>query len=94
MREKNPVIYVYDKNKHFLGSYRSSIDLQELSVAENLPIESRFSVPRHGVPVTFLASGNINKAIRNNKPYKGLYFYTQPLYPGKDNVNEPKSVKV
>lgn len=93
-REKYPVIYVYDCNKIFLGSYRSAKDLEELSENENFPIKSRFKgESRMGVPVKKLQSANINKAAKTGKTYKNLYFFYQPLHPGMDDVNEPKSVK-
>lgn len=93
-REKYPVIYVYDCNKNFLGSYRSAKDLEELSENENFPIKSRFKgTTRMGIPVKKLQSVNINKAARTGKTYKNLYFFYQPLHPGMDDVNEPKSVK-
>ena len=93
-REKLPIIYVYDSNKDFIDSFRSAKDLEELSTTLDLPIDSRFSKPRHGVPVNKLQSVNINKAARTGNTYKGLYFSFQPLHPGMDDVNEPKSVEV
>lgn len=93
VREKCPIVYVYSKNKNFLGSFRSSKDLEELSESLNLPIKSRFKSDRLGVPVKHLQSANINKAAKNGTTYKGLYFYNEPLHPGKDDVDEPKSVK-
>ena len=92
-REKYPVVYVYDCNKNFLGSYRSAKDLEELSESENFPIKSRFKNDRMGVPVKKLQSVNINKAAKTGKTYKNLYFSYQPLHLGIDDVNEPKSVK-
>lgn len=93
-REKYPVVYVYDSNKQFLGSFRSAKDLEELSLDLNFPVKSRFKTDRMGIPLKLLQSVNINKAIKTGKTYKGLYFYSQPLHPGMDDVNEPKSVKV
>lgn len=94
IRNKLPEVYVYDSNKNFLGRFRSSKDLEELSNTLNLPIKSRFSVKRMNVPLNYLQSVNINKAIKTQKTYKGLYFFNKPLHPGMDDVNEPKSVKV
>lgn len=94
MRDKNPIIFVYDSNMTFIDSFRSSKDLEELSLTLNLPIKSRFSTQRMGKPICYLSSGNINKAIKNNTQYKGLYFLTKPLHPGMDDKHEPKSVKV
>ena len=93
-REKLPIIYVYDENKNFIDSFRSAKDLEDLSLTLNLPIKSRFSKPRKGIPVNYLQSVNINKAAKTGKTYKGLYFSYQPLHLGIDDVNEPKSVKV
>jgi len=84
---------VYDLKQNFLDSFRSSTDLEEMSLTLNFPIKSRFSVDRGDVPLKYLQAVSINKAMRLGKPYKGLYFYSQPLHPGKDDVNEPKSVK-
>lgn len=93
-REKCPVIYVYNTKKEFLDSFRSAKDLEELSLNLNFPINSRFKKERMGIPIKLLKSGNINKAIKSGMTYKGLYFYLLPLHPGKDDVNEPKSVKI
>lgn len=94
MRDKNPIVYVYDSNMNFIDNFRSSKDLEELSITLKLPIKSRFSVKRMGKPICFLSSGNINKAIKNKTQYKGLYFFNKPLHPGMDDKNEPKSVEV
>lgn len=94
VRTKCPIVYVYDKNYNFLDSFRSAKDLEELSLVLNFPIKSRFSTQRMSKPICFLSAGNINKAIKTNKPYKGLYFSNKPLHPGMDDKNEPKSVKV
>lgn len=93
MRDKNPVVFVYDSNMNFIDSFRSSKDLEELSTSLILPIKSRFSTKRMSKPICFLSSCNINKAIKNNTQYKGLYFFNKPLHPGTDDKNEPKSVK-
>jgi hypothetical protein len=84
---------VYDENNNFLGSFRSSKDLEELSESLDLPIKSRFKTSRMGIPLKHLQSVNINKAIKKGTSYKGLYFYDKPLHPGTDDVSEPKSVK-
>lgn len=94
IRNNNSVVYVYDKNKNFLDCFRSSKDLEELSLTLNFPIESRFNTPRMGKPIKFLQSCNINRSIKTGKSYKGLYFTNQPLHLGIDDKNEPKSVKV
>ena len=94
MRNKQNKVFVYDSNMTFIDSFRSSKDLEELSLFINLPIKSRFSGERMGKPICYLGSGNIQKAIKENKPYKGLYFFNKPLHPGMDDKNEPKSVKV
>lgn len=93
-RNKLPEVYVYNNNKNFLGRFRSSKDLEELSSKLRLPIKSRFSVERMNIPLSYLQSVNINKAIKTGKTYKGLYFFNKPLHPGMDDVNEPKSVNV
>lgn len=92
-REKYPIIYVYDSKMKFLGSYRSAKDLEELSLSENFPIKSRFKKERMKIPIKKLQSVNINKCAKTGKPYKGLYFSYEPLHPGTDDANEPKSVK-
>lgn len=93
-RSKLSEVYVYDDNKKFLGRFRSAKDLEELSDTLKLPVKSRFSISRMGVPLMRLQSVNINKAIKNGKTYKGLYFFNKPLHPGMDDANEPKSVEV
>lgn len=77
-----PEVYVYDANYNFLISFRSSKDLEEWSLTEqnNLPISGRFTVERMKKPIKMLSSGNINKACKNNKSYKGLIFSNQPLH--------------
>ena len=82
------------KKKYNINGFLSAKDLEELSTTLIFPIKSRFRGDRMGVPVSFLSSGNINKAIKTEKPYKGLYFYNRPLHPGMDDVNKPKSVEV
>lgn len=94
MRNKALPVFVYDSNLNYLDTFRSSKDLEELSITLNLPIKSRFSTQRMGKPICYLSSGNINKAIKNNTQYKGLYFFNKPLHPGMDDKNEPKSVEV
>lgn len=93
-RNNLPIIYVYDENKNFIDSFRSAKDLEDLSLTLDLPIKSRFSKPRRGIPVNLLQSVNINKAAKTGNTYKGLYFSYQPLHPGMDDANEPKSVEV
>lgn len=72
-RNNNPDIYVYTQDGQFLGHWRSGLDLEEET--KNgliLPISGRFSKPRRGVPIHILQNVNILKALRENKPYKGL----------------------
>lgn len=94
VRNKQKPIYVYDSEFNFIDSFRSSKDLEELSLKLVLPVKSRFMGDRMGVPACFLNSGNITKAVKTNTTYKGLHFFNEPLHPGMDDVNEPKSVNV
>jgi group I intron endonuclease len=82
IRDLSPRVYVYDVNYNFLGKFRCAKDLEEWSLTEhnNLPIKGRFGKERMGKPLTFLSSGNINKACKTGKFYKGLKFSNQPLY--------------
>lgn len=82
IRDLSPRVYVYDVNYNFLGKFRCAKDLEEWSLTEhnNLPIKGRFEKERMGKPLTFLSSGNINKACKTGKFYKGLRFNNQPLY--------------
>lgn len=82
IRDLSPRVYVYDVNYNFLGKFRCAKDLEEWSLSEhnNLPIKGRFEKERMGKPLTFLSSGNINKACKTTKLYKGLRFSNQPLY--------------
>ena len=77
-----PEVYVYDVNYNFLISFRSSKDLEEWSLTEqnNLSIGGRFTTERMGKPIKMLCSGNINKACKTGKSYKGLMFSNQPLH--------------
>lgn len=93
-RENADIVYVYDENWNFIDRFRSSRDIQDMAEILQPYIKSRFTKPRMGKSTGYLCSGNINKAIRNNTQYKGLYFTTLPLHQGIDDVNEPKSVKV
>jgi group I intron endonuclease len=81
-RIASPEVYVYDVNYNFLMCFRSSKDLEEWSLTEqnNLPINGRFNQERMNKPLKFLSSGNINKACKTNKSYKGLIFSNQPLH--------------
>ncbi len=81
-RSKNPEIFVYDLLYNFLGSWRSSRDLQDWSLTENnnLPLKSRFKKDRMGLPSKILQAVNINKACKTNKTYKNLYFSNKPLH--------------
>jgi hypothetical protein len=82
IRDLSPRVYVYDVNYNFLGKFRCAKDLEEWSLTEhnNLPIKGRFEKERMGKPLNFLSSGNINKACKTGKFYKGLRFNNQPLY--------------
>jgi group I intron endonuclease len=82
IRDLSPRVYVYDVNYNFLGEFRCAKDLEEWSLTEhnNLLIKSRFEKERMGKPLKFLSSGNINKACKTGKFYKGLRFSNQPLY--------------
>jgi group I intron endonuclease len=82
IRDLSPRVYVYDVNYNFLGKFRCAKDLEEWSLTEqnSLPIKSRFEKERMGKPLNFLSSGNINKACKTGKFYKGLRFSNQPLY--------------
>lgn len=94
MREKQPIIYVYDLNLNFIDSFRSAKDLEELSTQIILPIETRARRSKKNRERSYLCSGNIIRCAKLNKSYKGLYFKFEPLHPGMDDVNEPKSVKI
>ena len=82
IRDLSPRVYVYDVNYNFLGKFRCAKDLEEWSLTEHndLPIKGRFEKERMGKPLNFLSSGNINKACKTGKFYKGLRFSNQPLY--------------
>jgi hypothetical protein len=72
-REKSPDIYVYDSNGKFLGHWRSAKDLEESTInGLELPVSGRFSKPRKGISIYILQNVNILKALREDRPYKGL----------------------
>jgi group I intron endonuclease len=75
-RLNSPKISVYSLDKVLLGTWESSKDLEEWSLtSENeLPIKSRFSSDRLGIPYKMLMSCNINKSCKTGKTYKGLIF--------------------
>lgn len=75
-RINTPNVEVYSINGIFLGVWNSSKDLEEWSLTSenNLPIKSRFSSDRLGVPYKMLMSCNINKSCKTGKTYKGLIF--------------------
>lgn len=83
----------YDSNWNFIDCFRSSKDLEDLSLSLDLPINSRFKKKRGNCELNKLQSCNINRAIKSNTTYKGLYFKNKPLHQGIDDANEPKSVK-
>lgn len=93
LRNSNRTIFVYDEYYNFLDSFRSSKDLEEMSLNLNFPLKSRFKCERMGKPIKLLQSVNILKSIKTGKTYKGLYFKDKPIHPGMDDLNEPKSVK-
>jgi len=82
IRDVSLRVYVYDVNYNFLGKFRCAKDLEEWSLSEHndLPIKGRFKKERMGKPLNFLSSGNINKACKTGKFYKGLIFSNQPLH--------------
>lgn len=92
-REEADIVYVYDSNLKFLDRFRSAKDIEELSEYLDFPIKSRFKVARGKCSLKTLQSSNINRAIKLNEPYKGLFFTNEPRHPGMDDVNEPKSVE-
>ena len=94
MRDKQPIIYVYDLDFNFVDSFRSSKDLEELSLKMILPLTLKRYSKKKEKPNHFICSSNVMRCLKENKSYKGLYFKTQPLHPGMDDRNEPKSVKV
>ena len=94
VRDKQSIIYVYDLNYNFVDSFRSSKDLEELSLKMILPLTLKRHLKKKEKSNHFICSSNVMKCLKNNKPYKGLYFKTQPLHLGIDDRNEPKSVKV
>lgn len=71
-----PSIEVFDLNNTLLGVWSSAKDLEEWSLTSenNLPIVSRFTGNRMGVPYKKLMSCNINKSCKTGKPYKNLIF--------------------
>lgn len=77
-REREPKIQVFTKEGEFLGEWNCSKDLEEWSLTEdnNLPIKSRFKDDRMSKPKKYLSSGNIKRAVKQNKPYKNLIFKT------------------
>lgn len=87
-----PKIYVYNLYYEFLGEYRSSIDLEELSLQENFELSKHMVLKnpkgRNGHSPFILKSSNIQKSCKNNLQYKGLYFLTVPLYQVTDNETQ------
>lgn len=79
-RENAAKIDVFDINNNYLGTWRSSIDLQEESLNVNFSlithIKSRFKAPiRRSKPYHYLASNHINQCAKENiDSYKGLIF--------------------
>lgn len=80
-KNKFPDIHVYDINMNYLGTWRSSIDLEEWSLINNtLPFKSRFKSGKSGNPINVLKSSNIQISCKTGKPYKNLYFNYKPLH--------------
>jgi group I intron endonuclease len=80
-KNKFPDIHVYDINMNYLGTWRSSIDLEEWSLINNtLPFKSRFKSGKSGNPINILKSSNIQFSCKTGKPYKNLYFSYKPLH--------------
>lgn len=94
MREKEPIVYVYDTNMNFIDRFRSAKDLEELSLKMIFPLKLTARVSKKGFPKYMLVSANVKKCAKEKKPYKGLYFTFEPIHPGMDDLHEPKSVKV
>ena len=72
-----PKINVYDNKHHYIGTWRSSKDLEEYSLSTdcslNIIPEKNRGNPR------LLQSCNIHKACKTGKTYKNLYFEYAPL---------------
>lgn len=88
-RSKSPKIFAYSLYGDYLGSWRSSKDLEEWSLSKNnlLPIMSRFKQEyRLGKPFNFLSSQNITRSANSGKPYKGIYF-TYTCHIEEENEN-------
>lgn len=83
-----PEVYVYDTHYNFLGKYRSSIDLEELSLKENFELIKHMILKnpkgRNGYSPFILKSFNIKKSCKDKSQYKGLYFLTVPLHQETD----------
>lgn len=75
LRESLPGVLVFRGDK-FIGRWESSKDLEDWSLSDQntLPNFSRNKVSKQGIPIRKLVSGNVNKAARTSKPYKGLLF--------------------
>lgn len=93
-REKYPKINVFDENMNFLGCWESAKDLEDFSKTSKntLPIKSRFSVKKNGIPIKVLQSANINKSCKNNKKYKNLYF--KYFVPDQEEILELESSNI
>lgn len=74
-RNKSPIIAVFDINYKFIGIWKSSKDLEEFSENSDFKFPLILKGRSKG---KFLNSGNIMKQLKNNKPYKGLYFSIVP----------------
>jgi group I intron endonuclease len=87
-RENAPKIDVYSLENIYLGTWNSSIDLQENSLKDDFIlkpyVKSRFKAKyRRSKPYYYLATNHINSCANNNlSSYKGLIFKfnTAPLH--------------
>lgn len=78
-RESAPKVDIFNINNEYLGTWRSSLDIQENSLLDNfvlIPhINSRFKKGRLSKPYYYLAANHINSCLNNKlNSYKGLYF--------------------
>ena len=84
MRNRLPIVYVYDKNYKFLGKWNSSRDLSDESLNKDFKLanhmELRNELGRNGRGPFVLQVYNINKSCTKNIIYKGLHFRHEPLH--------------
>ena len=83
MKNKNPV-YVYDINFNFLGFWKNAHILEQESNNDNFKLIPflilRNKNGRNGYKSHCLKVFNVQKSIRCNNSYKGLYFSNKPLH--------------